>query len=172
MKKKIILLCVQFFFLCVMALTLVFIHSLGYRINRSDSLPNLIYRITPIGESVEIRPGDRVLIDLNRFSNPVIEQGIRRGYVNRFEPMMKRIGAVPGDSVLLAKNRLFINGDAVEMRIASSDSYGGKLSAWPTPFILSSDCYWLVSDPERGFDSRYFGPLNRKAFTHRAYPVF
>ncbi len=172
MKKKIALLCAQFFFLCAIALTLVLIHSLGYRLNRSDSLPNLVYRITPITEDEPLGYGDCVLIDLSKFSNPVIEQGVRRGYVSRFEPMMKRIGAVPGDSVLLVENRLFVNGDAVKMRVASSDSYGGRLSAWPTPLILSSDCYWLVSDPKRGFDSRYFGPLNRRVFTHKAVPIF
>ena len=172
MRKKMIRFCILLSFLCVITLSLAHLHALGYRVNRSASLPGLVYQITPIGEFSDIKRGDCVLIDLTLFSNPVIEQGVRRGYVNKFEPMMKRIGAVPGDSIQLKENRLFINGDAVEMRVASFDSYGGELSAWLTPLILSSDCYWLISDPVRGFDSRYFGPLNRRVFTHKAVPIF
>ena len=164
--------CILLSFLCVIALSLAHVHALGYRVNRSAALPGLVYQIAPIGEFSDIKRGDCVLIDLTLFSNPVIEEGVRRGYVNRFEPMMKRIGAVPGDSVRLKENRLFVNGDAVEMRVASFDSYGGGLSAWPTPLTLSSDCYWLVSDPVRGFDSRYFGPLDQRVFTHKAEPLF
>jgi type IV secretory pathway protease TraF len=65
-----------------------------------------------------------------------------------------------------------VNGEATRINVASRDSFGWELSAWPTPIILPPCCYWLVSDPERGFDSRYFGPIHRDAFTHRAFPVF
>jgi type IV secretory pathway protease TraF len=58
------------------------------------------------------------------------------------------------------------------MTVASEDSTGAKLSVYPTPVTLPPGSYWLVSDPERGFDSRYFGPIRRNAFTHRARPVF
>jgi type IV secretory pathway protease TraF len=67
---------------------------------------------------------------------------------------------------------MLVNSDSMRITVASHDSYGGELSVWPTPIRLSKDQYWLVSDPDRGFDSRYFGPVNREAFTHKAYPVF
>jgi type IV secretory pathway protease TraF len=87
--------------------------------------------------------------------------------------MLKQIGAVPGDEVALRGGFLLVNGEVTaKMAIASRDSYGGELSAWPTPVTLRPEEYWLVSDPDRGFDSRYFGPLRRSAFTHRARPVF
>jgi type IV secretory pathway protease TraF len=131
-----------------------------------------VYRITPLKENEPIQRGDCVLIDLSMFTNAVIEQGIERGYVNRKEPMLKRIGGIPENTIVLNKNCLIVNGKATKITVASADYYGGKLSAWPTPITLSPDCYWLISDPERGFDSRYFGPVNIRAFTHKAYPVF
>ncbi|MDR1483039.1 MAG: hypothetical protein LBI74_10480, partial [Synergistaceae bacterium] len=64
-----------------------------------------------------------------------------------------------------------INDSVTDITVASEDSRGGRLFAYPTPIILPPDCYWLVSDPERGFDSRYFGPVRREAITYRAYPL-
>jgi type IV secretory pathway protease TraF len=86
--------------------------------------------------------------------------------------MLKRIGAVPGDTVILENGFLYVNGGGTRITVASRDSCGGKLSPWPTPLTLPSNHYWLISDPERGFDSRYFGPLHRETFTHKAKPVF
>ena len=124
-------------------------------------------------EPLEI--GDIVLIDLSKISNPVIDRGIERGYVTRRggQPMLKQIGAAPGDTVVLKDGYMSVNGGAAaKMTVASRDSFGGELSSWPTPITLQPDQYWLVSEPERGFDSRYFGPIHRNAFTHRARPVF
>jgi conjugative transfer signal peptidase TraF len=141
-------------------------------VNRSESLPFLIYRITQLDKDERLKRGDSVLIDLSRFSNSVITQGVTRCYVNLREPMLKRIGAIPGDTVTLTDNALHVNRETVRQIIASRDSFGCELSAWPTPVTLSPDQYWLVSDPDRGFDSRYFGPVIREAITHRARPVF
>jgi type IV secretory pathway protease TraF len=87
--------------------------------------------------------------------------------------MLKRIGAIPGDTVILEDGFLYVNGAAAEIKItiASRDSYGGELTAWPTPLTLQSGQYWLTSDSDRGFDSRYFGPVHRETFTHRAKPA-
>jgi conjugative transfer signal peptidase TraF len=157
--------------LCFLAFCFLLLHGFGYRVNRSASLPFLVYEITPLDEDERIERGDCVLVNLSQISNPVIAQGVERGYVNLREPMLKRIGAVPGDTVILEDGFLYVNGVAANMTVASRDSYGGKLSAWPTPITLQPGQYWLVSDPDRGFDSRYFGPLDRDAFTHRAKPA-
>jgi conjugative transfer signal peptidase TraF len=172
MKKKIRIFCLLLTSLCAMAMALALLHVHGYRVNRSASLPCLVYRITPLKENEPIQRGDCALIDLSLFTNAVIELGVERGYVNRNEPMLKRIGGIPGDRIALDGDCLTVNGKAAKITVASADYYGGKLNAWPTPITLSPDCYWINSDPERGFDSRYFGPVSRKAITHRAYHVF
>jgi conjugative transfer signal peptidase TraF len=160
--------------LCFVTFVFIVCHALGYRVNRSESLPFLIYKIVPLTQNEEIRSGDCVVIDLSKVSNPVIERGMERGYVVEtfHQPMLKRIGAVPGDTVVLEDKSITVNGETTPLHIAFQDSYGGELFAWPTPITLPDGQYWLDSNPERGFDSRYFGPIDRNAFTHRAKPVF
>jgi conjugal transfer pilin signal peptidase TrbI len=160
--------------LSLVAFAFVVLHGLGFRVNRSESLPGLVYRAVPLRAGETIERGDRVLIDLAKVSNPVIAEGVRRGYVTEAlnQPMMKRVGAVPGDVVALGAGFLSVNGEATAITVASQDSRGQPLGPYPTPLILAEGEYWLVSDPERGFDSRYFGPLRREAFSHRALPVF
>jgi conjugative transfer signal peptidase TraF len=175
LKRKFAIFYVLVTLLCFATCIFILFHALGYRVNRSASLPFLIYIVTPLEQNTEIKRGDYVLIDLSRVSNPVISRGIERGYVNLREPMLKQIGGIPGDTVVLIDDFLYLDGEVkkkVRIIVASHDSYGGELSAWPTPITLQLGQYWLVSDPERGFDSRYFGPINRSAFTHMARPVF
>ena len=161
--------------LCFVAFVFILLHSLGYRVNRSASLPLLVYQIAPLVQGQEIQRGEHVIIDLSMLSNPVILLGAERGYVSLREPMLKQIGAISGDTVVLADGFLFVSGEAeekIKMIIASHDASGRELFAWPTPLTLKDGQYWLISDPEKGFDSRYFGPIDRSAFTHRARPVF
>ena len=172
MKKKLAVFYVLLTSLCLSASASLLLHSLGYRVNLSESLPGYIYRVTPLQDGDTIERGDRVLIDLSRFHNPVIDLGITRGYVSRNRRMLKEIGAVPGDTVELKDGLLFVNGLSMPMVISSEDSRGNPLRAYPTPLVLPPDFYWLVSIPYRGFDSRYFGPVSRSAFTHRAKMVF
>ena len=172
MRRKFICFCALLAMLASLSALLWCLHALGYRVNRSASLPGYVYRLTPLDMGEKLVHGDCVAVDLSRFENHVIRQGVERGYVNFREPMLKRIGAVPGDRVAIAGNELFINDIAVPVTVASADSYGGVLLPWPTPLVLPPDHYWLVSDSQRGFDSRYFGPINRTSFTHRARFIF
>jgi conjugative transfer signal peptidase TraF len=175
LKKKFAVLYVLITSLCLLTLAFVTLHALGFRVNRSNSLPGYVYRITSLGEDEPLKIGDIVLIDLSKISNPVIDRGMERGYVSGAwnQPMLKRIGAIPGDTVDLKDGYLFVNGEAaVKITVASRDSFGGELSSWGTPLTLQPNRYWLTSEPERGFDSRYFGPIDRNAFTHKARPVF
>lgn len=174
MRKKIALFYVLVTSLCLVAFAFVLFHTFGVRVNRSDSLPGILYRIVPLKEGEAVNTGDCVLIDLSKISNPVIERGIERGYVTKTEnqPMLKQIGGLPGDTVVIKDGFLSVNGEAVKITVASQDSRGGRLSAYPTPITLPPNHYWLTSDPERGFDSRYFGPLLGDSFTHKAFPLF
>jgi conjugative transfer signal peptidase TraF len=172
MKKKFSTLCATLLVLSVIADALFLLHGVGLRANLSESLPGLIYRAIPLPKEIPLSRGDRVLIDLSRFFNPVVELGIERGYVSRQQKMLKEIGAVPDDTVLLGNNRLYVNGRWRPMIVSSQDSRGDRLFPYPTPLVVSQDHFWLVSAPYLGFDSRYFGPIDRNAFTHVARPVF
>jgi conjugative transfer signal peptidase TraF len=172
LKHKIALFYILVTSLSLTAFALCFLHSLGYRVNLSGSMPGYLYRATPLKEGEAVRRGDRVVIDISRVDNPSIELGIRRGYVRRGQRMLKEIGAIPGDAVALRDDTLSVNGRPTPMIISSVDSGGRALFPYPTPVVLSPDFYWLVSTPRGGFDSRYFGPVHRSAFTHKAKPAF
>jgi conjugative transfer signal peptidase TraF len=172
LKKKFAILYLLITSLCFAALPLVLFYGFGYRVNLSESLPGHIYRAIPLKETEVLERGDCALIDLSMLDNPVIELGIRRGYVSRSKKMLKEIGAVPGDTVAIRDNTLFVNEKPSPIIVASADSRGGKLYAYPTPLVLSQDHYWLISVPDGGFDSRYFGPVHRSAFTHKAHRIF
>jgi len=137
LKRKVALFYVLIASLCLSASAFVLFHALGYRVNRSASLPFLVYKIAPLIQDAEIKRGDCVLIDLSKLFNPAITRGVERGYVNLREPMLKRIGGIPGDTVVLMDNSLIVNGEAVTLYIISHDSYGGELSAWPTPITCN-----------------------------------
>ena len=174
MRKKLALFYVMVTLLCLTAFAFMLFHAFGVRVNRSDSLTGILYWIVPLMEGEAVNIGDSVLIDLSRISNPVIERSIERGYVTRTanQPMLKRIAGVPGDTVVIEDGFLSVNGDLTKITVASQDSRGGRLSAYPTPMTLPPNHYWLTSDPARGFDSRYFGPIHRDAFTHKAFHLF
>jgi len=172
LRKKYFAFCALLATLAAMGVSLFCLHTAGYRVNRSASLPGYVYRLTPLEEDEALLRGDCVAVNLSHFANPVILQGVERGYVNLRDPMLKMVGGIPGDRVAISGNFLTVGGVPMPITVASADSYGGALSAWPTPLVLSPDHYWLVSDPQRGFDSRYFGPLERFSFTHKARIVF
>jgi conjugative transfer signal peptidase TraF len=172
MKKKLSTLCVTLLILSITADVFFLLHGAGLRVNLSESMPGFVYRAISLSENIPLSRGDRVLIDLSRLSNSVIELGIRRGYVSRKQSMLKEIGAVPRDTVVLNNDGLYINNLYLSVLVSSQDSRGGKLFPYPTPLVMSENNFWLVSDPAQGFDSRYFGPISRSAFTHVARPIF
>jgi conjugative transfer signal peptidase TraF len=172
MKKKLSKLCVTLLVLSVVTDAFFLLHGAGLRANLSESLPGFLYRAIPLPEEVPLSHGDRVLIDLSRFSNPVVELGVQRGYVSRKQKMLKEIGAIPDDRVALNDDGLYVNGQWRSMIVSSQDSRGDRLFPYPTPLVVSPDHFWLISAPHLGFDSRYFGPIDRNVFTHVARPVF
>ena len=156
---------------CAIAGLLAIAYFAGYRLNLTKSLPYRIYRIVAIEPGDSLSRGDNVVIDISRTNNPHIAEATRRGYVMAGIPMLKEIGGVPGDIVFLYADTLHITGISTRMKVASEDSKGRELSPYPTPLVLSADLYWLVSDSEHGYDSRYFGPIDRQTFTHVAIPI-
>ena len=82
MNRKITVFCTLLLMLAIVTLALFALFSAGYRVNRSASLPGYVYRLTPITLEEPLEHGDCVAIDLKKFHNPVIVQGVERGYVN------------------------------------------------------------------------------------------
>ena len=156
----------------LIALLLFMCHHAGLRINVSASLPNRVYLVRDIAEQ-EIRRGDIVVFDHLRSTSESLRTAVIRGYLSTHTPMLKRVLAIPGDTVVLEGDSIVVNGlYSGPCTLLSADSYGNALAVFPTPLTLSEGAYWLTSQPARGYDSRYFGPICREDLTHKAYPLF
>ena len=67
MRKKIALFYVLVTSLCLTAFVFVLFHAFGFRLNRSDSLPGILYRIVPLKEGEAVNVGDRSHRPLQNF---------------------------------------------------------------------------------------------------------
>ena len=106
---------------------------------------------------------------------------------------IKRIAAVPGDTVKIENNQLYVKSSdsdvfrkiqEVEPRFekiySMKGGYHGHLSnmggqpfAFGEEFTLGEEEYLMLGDNSRfSMDSRYFGPVNRKQFIGRAWLTF
>lgn len=157
-------------FFCVVFLCVAYVA--GYRVNLSGSLPHRLYKIAALPEEKALSLGELVVLDYRKIDNPVISEGMTRRYLTA-HPMVKQVGALPGETVLLSGGHFRVDGtDRGSLVVLSADSKGRTLGAFPTPYTLKAGEYWLVSHPEKGFDSRYFGPVRRTDITHTATAVF
>ncbi len=87
-------------------------------------------------------------------------------------PFLKRVAGLPGDKVeVLPEGFLKIDGKIFLNTLPlSHDGAGNELKTYPLPIVLNSDEVWLISDSERGFDSRYIGPAKINE-CHKVLPL-
>lgn len=84
--------------------------------------------------------------------------------------MVKYLAAVPGDTVKVAQDGVWINGHrftrygptlALEMMQRPPEDFYGER-------ILNENEYWMLGDAKASFDSRYFGAITREQIVARA----
>lgn len=150
-----------FISIVVILISFFFAYVTGLRINLTESLPGRLWLIRKISENEQISVGDFVVVPPSEIKGArFFPPHIRRKYFRSGEMnFLKEVKGVPGD---------FIH---VDVEVLSADSEGDWLIAYPNR-KLNSDEYWLTSNKERGFDSRYFGPVNRRAIKAKASPLF
>jgi len=157
---------------CVAALILIFAYHFGIRVGLTASLPFYLFRVVALTSTEEITRQCHVAFKPVQISHGIIPVAIYRRYITSRTTMVKRVAAIPGDTVLLKDGHIFINGISKPLTVLSEDSQQRSLFPYPTPLTLGENFYWLTSCPELGFDSRYFGPIHRSIMLFRAYPIF
>ena len=134
--------------------------------NASMSVPIGLYRVQPatqlaVTELVAIKPPDLLatFLDLN-------------GYLPIGVPMLKRVLALPGQTV--CRNGLKIAVDGVDVGEARErDGRNRPLPAWHgCRVIAGGDVFVMNCQSADSLDSRYFGPLPASAVIGRAVPVW
>jgi conjugative transfer signal peptidase TraF len=133
--------------------------------NASASAPIGLYRIErnappEIGDFVLVTPDER----LGKFI-------AERAYLPENIPLLKRVAAVPGDEICRESGAVLINKTHVADAL-NFDSLGRGIPAWSGCFTLRSDEIFLLNDPERSLDGRYFGATKTVDVIGVARPVW
>ena len=136
--------------------------SLGFGLNLSPSAPRGLYRRVS-------DPLTRGVFVVACLPSTVGAFGRARGYLGlgdcpgRAQPVLKRVGAVAGDVVVLERDVISVNGaPVVAQRIARLDSLGRPVPHVPFgSYPVGQGHVWLFGRASsRSWDSRYFGPVD------------
>lgn len=145
--------------------TLVWQPRAAFVWNASASAPLGLYRV---GDPGPLRSGDMVIAILPHAARRLAAQ---RGYLPANVPAVKRIAAVPGDTVCAIGPVISINGRRVAER-RRRDAIGRRLPWWEgCTTIRPGQVFLLMADAAASFDGRYFGPSEAAAIVGRAYPL-
>jgi conjugative transfer signal peptidase TraF len=134
--------------------------------NASESVPIGLYRVQPDGMLfvttlvVAIPP------------EPLATFLADGGYLPRGVPLLKRILALPGQSV--CRNKLLISVDGIEIGTARErDRRGRGLPVWQGCRVIADGEVFLMNwDEPESLDSRYFGAIPASAIIGRAEPFW
>ena len=103
------------------------------------------------GEILILKKYDK---DYERFDIVVIKEGNER--------IIKRIIGLPGESIKIIDNVIYINGEELKDDYASSESVDFSLSKFNLE-VIPTDCYFVLGDNrEVSKDSRTIGVINKK----------
>jgi conjugative transfer signal peptidase TraF len=134
--------------------------------NASASVPIGLYRLQPDGkryvtELVAVRPP----APLARFLD-------RNGYLPAGVPMLKRVLALPGQSVCRRGLTVLVD-DIVVGTAQQRDRSGRLLPDWQGCMIIGDGKLFLMNwQSESSLDGRYFGPMPASSVIGRAVPVW
>jgi conjugative transfer signal peptidase TraF len=134
--------------------------------NASESVPTGLYRV---------QPARRLIVTALVVAYPpeplatFLADG---GYLPRGVPLIKRILALPGQTV--CRTGLTIAVNAIEMGAARErDRRGRALPVWQGCRTVASDEVFLMNwDEPASLDGRYFGPIPLSAIVGRAVPLW
>jgi conjugative transfer signal peptidase TraF len=134
--------------------------------NASQSTPVGLYYVHPAGALFV------TTLVLAMPPEPLASSLAQAGYLPRGIPLLKRILAVPGQSV--CRDKLIITVDGVEVGTARErDRRGRSLPAWHGCRTIADGEVFLMSWGEpASLDSRYFGPIPTSAIIGRADPLW
>jgi conjugative transfer signal peptidase TraF len=125
-------------------------------INTTTSEPPGLYVRSPMAPG----PGHIVAFTAPAAAFPYADR--RLSYLHRM-PLLKAVAAGPGDLVCTLNGKLEIDGRA-RAPIAQVDRQGFTLPHWSACRRLTADELFVFSDRvPNSFDSRYFGPVHRRA---------
>jgi conjugative transfer signal peptidase TraF len=134
-------------------------------LNLTPSVPCGVYRVTPLP------PLTRGLLVVFPPPPSVAALAVRRGYLAPQIPLLKPIAALPGETVCVHDDGVFLQGDFVAS-VASVDGLGRPLPRWRGCITLGPGEVFPLSLAPSSFDGRYVGPVAVADLLGRAIPVW
>lgn len=134
--------------------------------NASASVPIGLYAVHPAGalrvtELVVVQPPEALANFLDE-----------RRYLAKGAPMLKRILALPNQTICRTEHTITVDGIAMGEAL-HHDSHGRPLPIWQGCRVVAGDQVFLMNwQSEDSFDGRYFGPLPASAIVGRADPLW
>ncbi|WEX85772.1 S26 family signal peptidase [Sinorhizobium garamanticum] len=129
---------------------------------------------TPIG-LYEITPADRLEVaDLVAVTapEPLATFMHERGYLPRGVPLMKRVVALPGQTVCRTGRDVLVDGAFIAAAL-DRDREGRELPVWQGCRIIAKGQLFLMNwQVQDSLDGRYFGPLPDSSVLGRAVPLW
>ncbi len=134
--------------------------------NASASAPIGLYIV---GRATQIQIDDLVVVTPPEDVAAFLADG---GYLPRGVPLLKRVLALPGQTVCRIGRTITVNsiavGDARER-----DSHGRALPLWQgCRVVAEGDVFLMNRQSANSFDGRYFGPLPIASVVGRAKPLW
>ncbi len=134
--------------------------------NASASVPRGLYWLSSakplhVGELVTVEPPNRLA-----------QYMAKRGYLPNGVPLLKHIGALPGQTVCRFSQTITIDGHAIA-RARERDSHRRLLTVWQGCRRLhTGEVFLLNPGVPDSFDGRYFGVVSSSTITARAVPLW
>jgi conjugative transfer signal peptidase TraF len=150
----------------ILAATIVAKPAPIYIWNGSESVPVGLYRVRPadnhhVTELLAVQPPEQLATYLDR-----------NGYLPTGVPMLKRVLALPGQTVCRTEGSITVDG--IEMGEARErDSRGRPLPVWEGCNVVGEGELFLMNwQAADSFDGRYFGLTPATAVIGRVLPVW
>jgi len=147
---------------------------MGLRIVTTPSVPRGLYTTHGLRSVGELERGAFVCV---RALSDYAPKALHDVVIENDLPVtwIKEVAGLPGDLVTHATgpDRLEVNGNGLAYSsLLSTDSQGRTLPVQSFPTRLAPGEVWLSSRHERGYDSRYFGPVDMRALNCIAEPLW
>jgi conjugative transfer signal peptidase TraF len=145
-------------------------YAAGLRWNGTPSMPLGIWET---GTKGKVARGDVVVACLP--PGGVQQRYLAAGYCpSGFEPVLKPVAAVAGDSVRVGPAGVSVNGIPVPQTASLvRDGRGRPIPPYPTgTYPVHAGEVWLLAPRPDSFDSRYLGPVPAADIQSRATPLW
>ncbi len=145
----------------------------GYYLNWTSSMPIGFYKMTA---PAKLQPGEDVMVCLPPAVGKV---GLHHEYLmfgncpGGFEPIIKELIAVPGDTVILTNEAMIVGSNTYPAYTRAKDHLDRPLAAIARGTYANIQSYWLYGKnrTKDSWDSRYWGGVDRSNIISIATPV-